>query len=105
MRMAKMEKIPERSIIDGLFGVIDFYELHLNPLSSKTIAIARAWPTYNKSHYPESCRVTTPFFGYVGKMWNFIEPEVQEAYKFLAGGTSLTGRDYMTRGYMNWETL
>lgn len=103
--MAKLEKLPTKEIIDGLAGTIDFYELHMTPISDKTIAVARVWPRYVPSHYPESSHKMNPHFRYIGKMWPYISDTIQQAYREMAYDSSLTGRDYMTRAYINKETV
>jgi hypothetical protein len=103
--MVKLDKLPSASIIDGLFGVVDFYELHLNPESEKSIAIARAWPRYNPEAYPETSKVMQPYFRYISKMWSYLDPTVQQAYMELAESSSMAPRDYMTRCYINYKTV
>ena len=103
--MAKLAVLPEQAVIDGLKGTLDYYVLHLNPSEEKGIVCVRTWPRYRSEAYPESSKVTQPFFAYVNQMAAFISPEVQQAYEQMAAGTGLSWKDMMVRCYLNRELL
>lgn len=39
-------------------------------------------------------------FSEAAAYWSLVSPEIQDAYKKMASGTGLTGRDLFTRSYI-----
>jgi hypothetical protein len=103
--MAKIDKMPNKAVIDGFKGVIDFYEYHPFCGSERSITVARKWPTYNASNYPSSARLMCAFFAYISQQSMNVSTDVMAAYEAMAGGTGLTWRDMMVRCYLSKDNL
>ena len=91
--MAKLDLLPAQAIIDGLKGVLDFY-------NHKGINCVRTWPRSPGHKRAPAVEAQWAAFSYSAKEWNNLSPEVQQAYRDLAAGTVYTGRDWFTRAYL-----
>jgi len=91
--MAKLKVLPHQAIIDGFKGKIDFY-VH------RGIPCARKWPRSPGRLRSQAVMSTWPAFAYAAGMWNELSPEIQDAYRAMASGTGLSGRDMFTRSYL-----
>lgn len=91
--MAKVEAMPSRAVIDGLRGVIDFYEW-------RGIACVRSWPRYAPSSQTKATKTSAGAFAYVQSQTNTLPANVVESWRWLASQSNLTWRDWMARAYM-----
>ncbi|KKM85764.1 hypothetical protein LCGC14_1285790 [marine sediment metagenome] len=92
--MVKLNALPERAIIDGFKGTIDFYMW-------KSIACARKWPTYRpRVPYPNEAANQNQF-AYINKLWASLPAAVQDTYRRMAVGTPWTGKDIYVKCYMS----
>ena len=103
--MAKLEKLPDKSIIDGLKGTLDFYEIHLNPTMSKGIAVCRTWPRYNPENRTQASKDASVIFGYISKAVVLLPFDLQESYRLQVSGTRLTWKDLAIRAYLNGDMI
>ena len=91
--MAKLAKMPNQVIIDGFKGKIDFYV-------NMGIPCARRWPrSPGRRRAPAVEEQWAPFV-WASQNWNSLTPEVQDAYKRMAAGTNLSGRDIFMKCYL-----
>jgi len=91
--MAKLETLPEKYIIDGFKGTIDFYEW-------KGIPVARKWPTFQPYPFSEAQKDNQAAFAYINKLYSQLSLSVIVAYTLLAARTTQTPKDYIVRAYM-----
>jgi len=101
--MAKLTALPSLAIIDGFKGVIDFYVNHQScdpEVKGSGIPCARKWPKSPGHLRAEAVMSQWSAFTYASREWGNISAEVQEAYKAMAKGTGLSGRDMFTRSYL-----
>lgn len=102
--MAKLTALPELAIIDGLKGKIDFYIYHptCDPESrGPGIPVARKWPRSPGHLRAQAVMDGWPAFAYAASAWNLLSEEIQAAYRALAVGSGLSGRDLFTRSYLS----
>ena len=92
--MAKIKALPGQEVISGFKGVIDYYVW-------KGIACVRSWPRSPGHKRAPAVEAQWSAFAQASKMWTSLSPEVQEAYKRMAAGTSWSGRDVFTKTYLN----
>ncbi len=90
----RLDAIPDKSIVDGLKGVLDFY-VH------KGAAMCRSWPRSPGHRRAPAVEAQWVAFAYAAKEWSRLLPIVQQAYDDLARGTAYTGRDWFMRGYIS----
>lgn len=90
--------MPGQAIIDGFRGKLDFYYY-------MGIPVFRKWP--KKPDLPRTPEVQDqwPAFAYASKSWNQIPTYLQTAYKIMAHGTNLSGRDLFTKSFINGEFI
>lgn len=91
--MAKLKNLPALAIINGFKGKIDFY-VH------RGINCARKWPRSPGRKRAPAVEAQWSTFRYATKAWVYLSPEVQDAYRQNARGTSLSGRDLFIKGYI-----
>ena len=91
--MAKIEKLPGLKVISGFKGTIDFYLWN-------GIACVRRWPRSPGHRRAPAVEAQWSAFSEATKLWNQLSPEVQEAYKRMAAGTHLSGRDLSVKCYL-----
>lgn len=96
--MAKLEALPSSQIIDALAGVIDYY-LYMG------IPVARSWPRKRSIPPTPQERANWPVFSDATKLWNTLDPTIQAAYNKMAAGSTLSGRDMMTKMYINAKKI
>jgi len=92
--VAKIGKLPGAAVISGFKGVIDYYVW-------KGIACVRQWPRSPGHWRAPAVMAQWSAFAEASKLWNELSPEVQEAYKRMAAGTSWSGRDAFTKSYLS----
>lgn len=92
--MAKLAVLPHQAIIDGFKGKIDFYLW-------RGIPCARKWPRSPGHLRAQAVMAQWADFSYVASAWNLLSEEIQEAYRALAVGSGLSGRDLFTRSYLS----
>jgi len=91
--MAKITKMPAMSIVRGFKGTLDFYVW-------MGIACVRSWPRSPGRKRAPAVEAQWSAFSEATKLWNKLSPEVQDAYKAMAAGTNLTGRDLSVKLYL-----
>jgi len=96
--MAKIGALPAQDIIAGFFGVIDYYV-------RDGVAIVRSWPRRGPDTFPPSQRAQWPVFAEASQLWNTLDPSVQAAYNTMASGSTMSGRDMMTKMYINAKSI
>ena len=96
--MAKIGKLPGAAVISGFKGVIDFYVW-------KGIACVRQWPSSPGHWRAPAVMAQWSAFTQATRLWQLLSPEVQDAYKRMAAGTHLTGRDIQVKSYLSPLTI
>lgn len=96
--MAKLTKLPGQAVIDGMKGKVDYY-LWMG------IPCARSWPRSPGHNRAPTVQAQWPAFTWAAKNWQNLSPAIQEAYKDLAKGTMMTGRDLFIKSFINGSTL
>lgn len=91
--MAKLDVMPQMDIISGFKGTIDFY-VH------RGIPCARKWPRPPRGLRAPAVQDQWPNFIIASREWTELSPVVQDAYRALAVGSGLTGRDLQVRSYL-----
>ncbi|GAH27142.1 unnamed protein product [marine sediment metagenome] len=91
--MAILKVLPHQAIIDGFKGKIDFY-MH------RGIACARKWPRSPGHLRAPAVMAQWPTFTEAAQGWVKLTEEERQAYRDLASGTGLSGRDLFTRSYI-----
>jgi len=99
--LAVIKKLPGLAIINGFKGTLDFYVWN-------GINCVRSWPRPPEGPRSPAVQATWPAFSWATKNWQSLSQEVQDAYRAMAAGTSLTGRDlfiklYITKKYTSLE--
>lgn len=92
--MAKLVVLPEQAIISGFKGTIDFY-VH------DGVPCARKWPRPPSAKRAPAVQAQWPDFIYISKMWLEIPQEMRDAYREMAVGSGLSGRDMFIRSYLS----
>lgn len=92
--MARLAQLPELAIINGFKGSIDFYVW-------KGLPCARRWPRPPRG--PRSLAVQAQWepFAYASRLWTLQSKEVQDAYRSMASGSTMSGRDMSIKLYIN----
>jgi len=103
--MAKLTKLPDKSIIDGLKGSLDFYTLHLNPTLSEGIHCCRSWPRFDPEKLTEASKAAAAVFGYISSLLSSLPDNLVQAYRSQTSGTRLTWRDLAIRSYLNGDMV
>ena len=91
--MAVLDALPEQSIIDGFKGTVDYYVC-------RGIPCARSWP--RRPRLPRAPGVEAGYaaFTYAARAWTSLSPQVQDAYRTMAHGGRMSGRDLFARSYI-----
>lgn len=92
--MAVLTNFPSQAIIGGFKGTIDYY-VHCGTLC------ARKWPRSPGHRRALEVEAGWPAFAWAASNWNSLSPEVKDAYKTMASGTALTGRDIFTKSFIS----
>lgn len=91
--MAVIASLPSRAVIDGLRGVLDFYEwcgLH----------IVRSWPQQHIKKRAPGVVTAQQTFAYAHLLSSTLPANVVETWQDLASKSNLTWRDWMARAYV-----
>ncbi|MBA7669948.1 hypothetical protein ES703_78088 [subsurface metagenome] len=91
--MAKLTALPHQDIIDGLKRKVDFYLWH-------GIPVARSWPRSPGRKRAPAVEAQWPVFTEAAQGWVKLTEEERQAYRQLASGSGLSGRDLFTRSYI-----
>jgi len=81
-------------VISGFKGTLDFY-VHMGQIC------VRSWPRSPGPHRAPAVQASWPAFTWASQNWNSMDPELQEAFKRMASGTVLSGRDIFMKCYLN----
>ncbi|GAI39660.1 unnamed protein product, partial [marine sediment metagenome] len=91
-----VKKLPSQAIISGFKGKLDFY-VHDGQ------SCARSWPRSPGKRRSLSVEAQWPAFRYAVQAWITLPEEIKNAYRKMAEGTGLTGRDMFSRSYLQTE--
>ncbi|MBA7570586.1 hypothetical protein ES708_12339 [subsurface metagenome] len=91
--MAKIGKLPGAAVISGFKGTLDYYVW-------KGIACVRKWPRSPGHRRTPAVEARWPAFATASRLWNDLSPEIREAYKRMAAGLHLSGRDIFIKSYI-----
>ncbi|GAI67499.1 unnamed protein product [marine sediment metagenome] len=92
--MAVITKMPGAAVISGFKGTLDFY-VH------QGTNCVRKWPRSPGHSRAPGVEAGWPAFAWAASNWNSLSPEVQDAYKTMASGTKLTGRDLFVKSFIS----
>jgi len=92
--MAKITKLPGLNIINGFKGTLDYYVW-------KGIACVRSWPRSPGHDRAPAVQSTWPAFTWASQNWQVLSEEVRQAYRNMAAGTNMTGRDIFVKSYLS----
>jgi len=84
--MAKLNALPELSIIHAFRGIVDFYLW-------RGIPCARSWPYNPASHHSPGTKAASALFGLVIKSWATVASEARSLYAASANDQPKTPRD------------
>lgn len=96
--MAKITKLPGTAVISGFKGTLDFY-VHCGQ------SCVRSWPRSPGHRRAPAVMAKWAAFAWAASNWTSLSPEVQDAYKQMAQGTALTGRDLFTKNFITAQYL
>ncbi|MBA7638327.1 hypothetical protein ES703_45981 [subsurface metagenome] len=96
--MAKIAKMPGLKIIDGFKGTLDFYVW-------KGIACVRRWPRSPGHRRAPAVEAQWAAFAWAASNWNSLTPVVQDAYRAMAAGTHMSGRDIFTKSFITTKNI
>ena len=96
--MAKLKKLPGIAVINGFKGKIDYYVLDGQ-------ACARLWPRSPGHDRAPAVQAQWPAFAWASKNWQTLSEEVRQAYRQMAAGTNMTGRDIFVKNYISNKLL
>jgi hypothetical protein len=96
--MAKLASLPSKDIINGFEGVLDFYV-------RDGVAVCRKWPRPITIERAAAVQAQWPVWTDAMTLWNTLDPSVQAAYKTMASGSTLSGRDMMVKMYVNAKSI
>ena len=96
--MAKITHLPGQAVIDGLKGTLDYY-LWMG------IACVRSWPSSPGHDRAPAVEAQWSAFSRAAMLWNYLDPQVKEAFNEMAVGTRLTGRDVFTKSYITSKNI
>lgn len=94
--MAVLKQLPEKEIILGLKGVVDF-------ACWKGVFYARKWPAYTGYNKLPGPAANQPAYGYISQQAKAITPTVLAAYQALADATQRTFRDYQIGNFYGYN--
>lgn len=96
--MAKISKMPSQVIIDGFKGTVDFYVHCGQPC-------ARMWPRSPGHRRAPAVEAGWAAFAWAASNWNSLSPEVQDAYRAMAAGTHMSGRDIFIKSFITTKNI
>lgn len=91
--MVKLARMPDRDIVDGFKGAVDFYMYKDTP-------VARKWPRWSAREPHPDERVNQDAFAYINRMAGQLPTYVIDQYKKMAASTPFTWKDLLVRSYM-----
>lgn len=92
--MAKLDQLPEKSIVDGLKGTVDFYYWN-------GIPVARSWPRSPSMPRTRAVQETWPTFNEAVKLWTYLPQLVRDTYIATSAGMKMSGRDLFVKSYLS----
>ena len=92
--MAVLERMPSEAIISQYKGKLDFYQWN-------GIPVCRRWPRPPTGQRSAAVQAQYPVWTYASRLWSFLPPDIQAAYRASAAGTDYVGRDVATKGYIS----
>lgn len=92
--MARLTALPEEAIISGFKGTLDYYVW-------KGLPVVRAWPSSPGKRRSASVEAQWPVFADAMRLWTSLSSEVQDAYRAMATGSTMSGRDMFSKTYIN----
>jgi hypothetical protein len=96
--LAILKALPEAAIISGFKGTLDFYVW-------RGLPVCRQWPRRRSVPFTPQEKAQWPVFATASRLWNTLDPSVQDAYNKMASGSTLSGRDMMVKMYINAKTI
>jgi hypothetical protein len=96
--MAKLASLPEKDVIAGFKGVIDYYV-------RDGVPIVRKWPRPHRPSLTPQVIANQQAFADAVALWNTLDPSVQAAYNAMASGSTMSGRDMMVKMYLNGKSI
>jgi len=81
-------------VISGFKGTLDYY-VHCG------LNCVRSWPRSPGPHRAPAVQAGWEAFTWAAKNWNSIDPEIQNAFKQMAAGTNMSGRDIFLKSYIS----
>lgn len=100
--MAKITRLPSMAVIRGFKHTLDFYVWN-------GINCVRSWPRSPGHARTPPVEAGWPAFTFASQNWQNLSPPVQEAYRKMSAGLTMTGRDifmklYITKKYTTFDT-
>ena len=92
--MATLTKLPSLAVIDGFKGVVDFYV-------SRGLNCARRWPRSPGHRRAPSVEAQWLAFTTATRLWKQLPSHIQDAYRELSHGTTLSGYEWFLRSYIS----
>jgi len=102
--MTVLTEMPHQAIIDGFKRKVDFYLWHPSctpEFRGKGVAVARKWPRSPGHLRASAVMAQWADFTYAATAWPLLSEEIQDAYRALAEGSGISGRDLFTRSYLS----
>ncbi len=90
--MAKLQRLPALSVIDGFRGVLDFYVF-------KGIPCVRSWPQNKASGETPGARLNQPMLARSARLKRFIAPTVKVGLDRYRSGGNYVWADVHTAAY------
>lgn len=90
--MVKIAALPSQSIIDGMRGVLDFYE-------DLGLFVVRSWPRNKAGPQTEPAIAAQPIFARSARLKALFSATIETAARRYTLGGSGTWQDAMTRAY------
>ena len=91
--MVKLGAMPDREVVDGFKGSVDFYIY-------KDTAVARKWPIWRPREAHPNEAANQSAFAYINRVARTLPTFIIDQYKAQAQGTPLTWKDLLVRSYM-----
>jgi len=96
--MARLATLPSVDIISGYRGKVDYYVWLGLPC-------ARRWPRNKNKTRAAAVQAQWSVFTDAVNQWSELAAEVRDAYKAMATGSTLSGRDMMVKMYINAKSI
>lgn len=101
--MAKLKVLPQLAIIDGFKRKVDFYVNYQTKdpeLRGKGVPCARRWPRSPGKRRAAAVEAQWLAFAFATQSWDFLSPEIQQAYRDTAADTHMSGRDLYVKSFL-----